>query len=264
MLHLTKSGVEAHEILLPPLGEQRRIAAILDQADDLRRKRREALEQVKFFPRSIFFESFGDPAVNAKSWPERTLGSLSLRFFYGPFGTNLKSEHYVDNGVRVIRLQNIGVGEFIDTDKAFISESHFKALQKHACLPGDVLIGTLGDPNLRAVIQPNYISRALNKADCVQMRVDPTICVAEYVCELLNIPSVERMAQDKIMGQTRLRISMGRLRELSVPVPPLDLQRAFAARVAEIDTLKAEHRAHLAKLDALFASLQHRAFRGEL
>jgi type I restriction enzyme S subunit len=207
---------------------------------------------------------FGDPALNPRAWPTRTLGAASIRFSDGPFGSNLKTEHYVETGVRVIRLQNIGVGEFVDKDKAFISASHFSTLQKHTCLPGDILIGTLGDPNLRAVIQPNCISVALNKADCVQMRVNPEICTPEYVAALLNCPSTEKMAQNKILGQTRLRISMGRLREFSIPIPPLDLQRAFAACVAQINKLKAHHHTHLARLDELFASLQHRAFRGEL
>jgi len=256
--------LETFVVPLPPLNEQRRIAAILDEADDLRRQRRGTIDKLNTLCASIFVDSFGDPAINRNAWPKRTLGSLSTRFSDGPFGSNLKSEHYVEKGVRVIRLQNIGVGEFIDDDKAFISESHFEKLKKHTCLPGDVLIGTLGDPNLRAVIQPGHILLALNKADCVQMRVNSTICSPEYISELLNNPSVEAMAQDRVMGQTRLRISMGRLRELSVPVPPLDLQRAFAARIAQIDKLKAHHRAHLAKLGVLFASLQHRAFAGEL
>ena len=65
-------------------------------------------------------------------------------------------------------------------------------------------------------------------------------------------------------GATFREITLTRLREMPILVPPLDLQRAFAGRVAEIDNLKAHYRAHLAKLDALFASLQHRAFRGEL
>lgn len=248
----------------PPLDQQRRIAAILDQADDLRRKRRKAFDRTHILRRAAFLEMFGDPATNPNAWSTHTLGQISIRFSDGPFGSNLKSQHYVKSGVRVIRLQNIGVGEFIDEDKAFIAEEHFAKLKKHICLPGDVLIGTLGDPNLRAVIQPDYITVALNKADCVQMRSNPEICTAEYVTELLNCPSTEAMAQDKILGQTRLRISMGRLRELPVPIPPLDLQRTFGACVVEIDKLKVHHRAYLAKLDALFNSLQHRAFRGEL
>jgi type I restriction enzyme, S subunit len=59
-------------------------------------------------------------------------------------------------------------------------------------------------------------------------------------------------------------ISQEKLLSMRLSLPPIDLQQAFAARIAEIDNLKAHHRAHLAKLDVLFASLQHRAFRGEL
>jgi len=59
-------------------------------------------------------------------------------------------------------------------------------------------------------------------------------------------------------------LKKSRFEKISIPVPLFALQRTFAARITEIDKLKAHNRAHLAKLDALFASLQHRAFRGQL
>ncbi|WP_374571952.1 restriction endonuclease subunit S [Phenylobacterium sp.] len=259
-----RSFLEELEIPLPPLGEQRRIAAILDLVDGLRR--RDNLVSVKAHSlwRSAFEVMIGDPAVNAMRWPMRTLGSISLIFSDGPFGSNLKSEHYVPLGVRVIRLQNIGVGEFIDNDRAYISAEHFSRLQKHACRPFDVLIGTLGDPNLRACLQPQAIPIALNKADCVQMRCDPDKALPEYVEALLNHPSTARMAASRIQGQTRLRISMGRLRELEVPVPPVSVQSEFVERVRNIRALQGKQTERSERLDALFASLQHRAFRGEL
>jgi type I restriction enzyme S subunit len=161
-------------------------------------------------------------------------------------------------------LQNIGVDAFNDDDKAFISASHFEGLKKHSCVPGDILIGTLGDPNLRACIQPPHIPIALNKADCVQMRCDPKRALAEYVCALLNCPSTERMAQDKIQGQTCLRISMGRLRELRVPVPPIERQFQFAEIIHEIRVSTTRQLAAQRIIDSLFSSLQHRAFTGEL
>src|SRR5690606_34850912 len=136
-----------------------------------------------------------------------------------------------------------------------ISEHHFAKLKKHECLPGDVLVGTLGEPNLRACIQPAWLTVALNKADCVQLRPDERIANAKFICALLNQPSTEKMAQELMHGQTRVRVSMGRLRGLEVPVPPLDLQREFARRVAVVEKLKAAQRAALAELDALFASL---------
>lgn len=152
----------------------------------------------------------------------------------------------------------------MDDDRAFISEDHFADLKKHECVPGDILIGTLGVPNVRACIQPDWLAVALNKADCVQLRADRCIADAAYVCALLNQPTTERMAQELIVGQTRLRISMGRLRGLKVPCPPVSLQREFARRVAAVENLKTAHRTSLTKMDALFAALQHRAFRGDL
>jgi type I restriction enzyme S subunit len=207
---------------------------------------------------------FGDPATNPKGWPLKTIGDVASKFSDGPFGSNLKSSHYTENGVRVVRLQNIGVGVFVDNDKAYISERHFADLKKHECRPGDVLIGTLGDPNLRACIQPDWLPIALNKADCVQFRPNERFANAAYICALLNQPATGRMAQNLMHGQTRVRISMGRLRGLEIPVPSIEVQHKFARRVAAVEKLKVSHRASLVDLDALFASLQHRAFRGEL
>ncbi len=256
--------VNSVKVPLPPLSEQRRIAMILDNADELRAKRRTALVRLDELTQSIFLDMFGDPAVNPRHWHCKRLGDLARKFSDGPFGSNLKSEHYVEHGVRVIRLQNIGVGEFIDTDTAYISEQHFASLKKHECVPGDVLVGTLGDPNLRACIQPDSLPVALNKADCVQVRVDEKMATSAFVCALLNQPSVERMAQGLMHGQTRVRISMGRLRDLQVPVPPIGLQREFSRRVSAVEQVKARSKESFREFDALFASLQHRAFRGEL
>ena len=262
--HLSAKQIKDISIPLPPVEEQRRIAAILDQAETLRTQRRTALALLDSLTQSLFLDMFGDPATNPKGWEGMSLGNTALKFSDGPFGSNLKSSHYTDTGVRVIRLQNIGVGKFIDKDRAFVSEEHFETLRKHECLPGDVLVGTLGDPNLRACIQPKSLERSLNKADCVQLRPNPKIATAEFLCALLNQPTVETMAHDLMQGQTRVRISMGRLRGLVVPIPPVELQQTFATRIASIEALKAIHRRALAALDALFASLQQRAFAGQL
>lgn len=262
--NISSKQLEQIEIPIPPIAEQKRIAAILDKAEELRGLRRQALEQLDAMTQSIFLEMFGDPATNPKGWQTCTLGELTAKFSDGPFGSNLKTSHYTETGIRVVRLQNIGIGKFNDGDRAYIDPHHFETLRKHECLPGDVLIATLGDPNLRACIQPDWLSVALNKADCVQARPKPGVTNAEYLCSLLNQPSTERMAHDLILGETRLRISMGRLRTLMVPAPPILLQQEFARRVEELEQLKATHRESLTHLDALFASLQHRAFRGEL
>ena len=263
-LQVNKADISKLEIPLPPIDEQRRIAAVLDAADALRAKRREALAKLDTLAQAIFIDMFGDPAANPMRWPTMPLGRLALKFSDGPFGSNLKSDHYQDSGVRVVRLQNIGSGEFVDDVAAYISDEHFTTLRKHECRPGDVLVATMGDPNLRACIQPGWLNVALNKADCVQIRVDPTIATNHWLCVLLNHPSTEDMARSLVRGQTRSRISMGRLRELEVPVPPVDLQDQFGQRrtVAMAQTQRGHESS--TSLNRLFGSLQQRAFRGEL
>jgi type I restriction enzyme, S subunit len=262
--NLRNEHLDQLQIPLPPRPEQRRIAQILDKVDTLRVKRRAALAQLDALAHSIFLDMFGDPATNPKRWPCVTIESLAIKFSDGPFGSNLKSEHYADDGVRVVRLQNIGVGRFIDADRAFISNEHFEVLRKHECLPGDVLVGTLGDPNLRACIQPDWLPKALNKADCILLRPDLSVAHPQYVCALLNCPSTLDMAQGLILGQTRSRISMGRLRGLIVPNPPVELQHEFARRIGAVDNARQMLIRSAATLDELSDSLKTRAFQGTL
>ena len=262
--NLKKEHLANLQIPLPPLAEQKRIAGILDAADALRAKRREALAQLDTLLQSTFLDMFGDPVTNPMGWPPTSLSAISDELRDGPFGSNLKSSHYVESGVRVIRLQNIGVGEMRNDDLAFISEEHFASLPHNHCQPGDVIIGTMGDPNLRACIVPLALARALNKADCILMRVDRTKVDAIYVCWFLNNPGTVSMALRLVRGQTRGRISLGRMKKLQIPLPPLDLQCRFAAIVESVEQQIASQRAHLNELDTLFASLQSRAFRGDL
>lgn len=253
-----------HRIPLPPPKEQGRIVELLEQADGLRRKRTEADTLADRILSALFHKMFGDPATNPKGFPTGRLRDLAIRYSDGPFGSNLKSEHYVEKGVRVVRLQNIGAGKFLDEDKAFIASDHFTELAKHECKPGDVLIGTLGDPNLRACIQPAFLRVALNKADCVQFRPHSDRCTAEYACWLLNSRSTLAMARGLIVGQTRPRISMGRLGELVVPEPPLHLQRQFSALVRVYEPALAKMQEATPEIERLFSAMLHRAFTGEL
>jgi type I restriction enzyme S subunit len=259
--NLRVSELEELVFPLPDLLEQQQIAKRLEQADRLRRNRRYALELSGTYLASAFLKLFGDPKQNIKQWPQENLADVCFRFSDGPFGSNLKSEHYRSSGVRVVRLQNIGVGEFIDDDKAFISRQHFDKLRKHECLPGDLLIGTLGDPNLRACILPPDIPTAINKADCVQARANPRKAHAQYLTALLNMPSTLYLVPGMVHGQTRGRVSMGELAELPIPLPPLPQQQKFASLANQFEHLRAIQREALRQAEHLFQSLLHDAFK---
>jgi type I restriction enzyme S subunit len=226
------------EIPLPPLEEQRRIAAILDKANELNRLRKWQQSLCRDVELSIYYKEFGSPTTNPFNWPTAPLAEMAEIFSDGPFGSNLKSSHYVESGIRVVRLQNIGTGNFLDDDKAFVAPSHYETIKKHSCLPGDVLIGTLGEPNLRACMLPDGIPVAINKADCIQMRCDISLTTPLYITHLLNLPETNQMASSLILGQTRGRISMGRLKGFEVPMPPLEKQIQFARRIGALNSLR--------------------------
>lgn len=87
----------------------------------------------------------------------------------GPFGSNLTSSHYTSSGPRVVRLQNIGDGEFVDA-YAHISREHFNVLRLHEVLPGDLLVASLSESPPRACIAPSWLGPAIVKADCIRVR----------------------------------------------------------------------------------------------
>jgi len=183
------------------------------------------------------------------------LGDVALSLQDGPFGSNLKSSHYVDHGVRVVRLQNIGVGQFDDRDRAFVTEEHFTRLRKHECRPGDVLIATLGDPIVRACLQPSWLEVALHKADCLRLRCDPDRIIPEYLVQFLNSDALLSQAKRLAHGQTRPRINLSQLRSVRVPLPPLPEQQRIAHILHIADSLRAKRHAALAQLESLSHSI---------
>jgi type I restriction enzyme S subunit len=261
---VSDAKVKKSKIPLPPLKEQKRIAEILDAADRLRSIRRKALAQLDVFLQSTFIDLFGDPVTNPKGWEVVKLPAASVKFVDGPFGSNLKTSHYVEHGIRVIRLQDIGVGQLLNRGLAYISREHYESLPRHHCMPGDILIGTMGEPNLRACIMPQSLPEALNKADCLLMRVNSQVALNQYICGLLNCEATVTGALHLVRGQTRGRISLGRLKGLSIPLPPLDVQGQYAQILGKVEIQKQRMQKQLDELDTLFAALQQRAFSGEL
>jgi type I restriction enzyme S subunit len=250
-------------IPIAPPSEQRRIARILDLTSDVVRQARASDMQLAIAMQVTFRRFFGVPPL-AGAWPVQTLGGVALIFSDGPFGSNLKSSDYVPTGVRVVRLQNIGVGQFLGADSAFIGGDHFTRLSKHECLPDDVMIATLGDPNIRACVLPQDVTRAINKADCVQMRIDPSLVTNEYIVSLLNDPRFVAHAMRESTGQTRTRISMGRLRQVEITIPPLELQRRHAEVFRELEAMRHAQARRVALAGELTRSLANRAFLGRL
>jgi type I restriction enzyme, S subunit len=260
--HISKQFLDNIEIPLPPLDQQIRIATILDTADALRQKDKELLATYDELLKATFLDMFGDPKFENK-YHKTTLKDISIRFSDGPFGSNLKTEHYSTEGIQVVRLQNIGVNEYLGDDAKFVGIQHYQnVLKKYTCFSGDIVIATLGSPNLRACIIPQHIEKAINKADCVLCRVNPNIVNNIYVSHLINQPGFLSMAQLFMHGQTRIRISSGQLANMLISIPPLNLQNQFAQIVTNIESQKSLVKQNLQQSEELFNALVQKAFNG--
>lgn len=147
----------------------------------------------------------------------------------GPFGSNLKTSHYVnENGVRVVRLQNIGSGVFIDIDKAYVSRNHAETLIRHQVVSGDLIVASMGDdarPIARACLYPANFESGIVKADCFRIRLKKNLAVNAYAKYVLNCPSTREDLELLSQGVTRERVNLTKLKEIRMRKPPLDEQK---------------------------------------
>ena len=184
----------------------------------------------------------------------------------GPFGSNLKTEHYKETGPRVIRLQNIGNGVFVN-EKAHISEEHFARLQKHRIFADDLVIAALGEDPPRSCLIPKSVGHAIVKADCVRFKPHRG-AVGRYLNVVLNSEPTRQRAKNIVHGVGRPRLNLGEIKTIVVPVPPTGEQQAIVAeverRLSVIEELESTVEANLTRADRLRQSVLGQAFSGKL
>jgi type I restriction enzyme S subunit len=236
---ITRFGLDYDDILnapvaTPSLGIQRAVARLLDdktpKVDELIRKKNSEIVAVEKLTDSVVAHELEAWVGDAARVP---LLRVVADICDGPFGTNLKSEHYVPEGVRVIRLQNIGVSKFLNDDKAFIPRERFLSLRRHEALPGDLLVAGLGDPNNRvgrACLVPPNLGLAMVKADCFRVRVRRGV-LSEFLMHCLSSSVMEPELKSHSRGATRERINVSNLLRVRIPLPSIELQAQLVKRI---------------------------------
>lgn len=204
--------------------------------------------------------------------PTRRLGDLVAQpdgLADGPFGSKLKTEHYAASGARVIRLQNIGRGSFLDANRAFVSLEHFVTLRRHEAVAGDVVVASLGDgarPAGRACIVPDGLGPAVVKADCFRVRPNPTLLRSAFLVGYLNSPIAQEAFVRLMRGSTRPRVTLKMLGDLRIPAPPLAVQDSLVGQLekahTELERAQAALFSQCAAAELLPESLLRAAFSG--
>lgn len=261
--HLSDKDLKTESIPLPPLTEQRHIAAILDQADALRTKRREALSQLDSLAQSIFIEMFGDPVANPKGWQVVTLGSHTTKMGSGSTPTGGDAA-YKESGISLIRSLNVHDGEFVYKNLAHIDEQQAAKLANVNVEANDVLLNITGASVARVCRVPPAVLPARVNQHVMIIRPKPTINSA-YLERLLLTPQMKlNLLRIGGAGATREAITKAQAEALPVICPPIALQNKFEMRLLSLKGIRANQSGSLDTLSDLFASLQHRAFHGKL
>jgi type I restriction enzyme S subunit len=255
-LNINSTILKALPIPLPPLEEQKRIAEILDRSQFLISKRQEAIALLDTLTQGIFIEMFGDPVSNPKGWNVKTCKNICSRITVGIVVQ--PASYYQEYGVPALRSQNIKPDNLV-----FFSESDNETkLAKTRVKAGDVVLVRTGQPGTAAVI-PKELD-GVNAIDLLITTPCKDVVDSLYLCSFLNSSWGKKLVLSSQVGQVQKHLNVGILNNAQIICPPLLLQKEFAQRVEAVEKLKATHRASLSELQALFASLQHRAFRGEL
>ena len=181
---------------------------------------KEGYKQTKLgiIPDAWEIKKFIDFSDKSKKWS----------FTGGPFGSDLKSSDYTEDGIRIIQLQNIGDGRFIDNYKIYTSSTKADQLLSCNIYPGDIILSKMGDPVARACFIPSSEDRFVMSSDGIRLSVDENIFDKKFVHDYINSIYFRRRAIDVSTGSTRQRIGLPTLKNLDIIYPPLEEQKAIA------------------------------------
>ncbi len=263
MPRMVMSAFWRYAVPAPSLDDQHRIVAILNQADALRAKRREALAQLDSLTQSIFMAMFGDPVANSKEWMTHKLGDLVSKLGSGSTPTGGDAA-YKASGISLIRSLNVHDASFVYKNLAFIDEAQAAKLRNVVVEENDVLLNITGASVARVCRAPRDVLPARVNQHVTILRPKSDLS-AIFLEHLLLCPQMKtHLLKVGGAGATREAITKADAQDLDLIVPPKSLQLEFEQRVKSVLTLKKQSEMALTELDALFASLQHRAFQGAL
>lgn len=258
---ITLDQLKAIKIPLPPLAEQRRIASILDQADELRQKRQQAIEKLDQLLQATFIDMFGDPVSNPKGWEKKKIKQVLTKLTDGTH----HSPPAMDEGIPYITAKHIKEG-FIDfySKPTFVSIEDHKAIYSR-CDPiqGDVLY--IKDGATTGIASINYFDFEFSLLSSVALlRPNPKLLTSDYLESWLNHKTVKQNILQNMGGAGIKRLTLAKIKDLDILVPNLENQNIFSKVKRQIYIQRQILERSFNIQNDLFQSLQNQAFNGTL
>lgn len=255
MKHIVRGDFLNHEVPLPSLEEQRKIVKLLDHANELRQKRKQSIDLLDEYLKSLFLDMFGDPAKNPKIWPESTLGEVCSSIKDGPH----VSPKYVDDGIPFLSVNNIIKGYWDFSNVRYISkEDHKEYSKKSKPEKGDVLYTKGGTTGFA-----KYIDIDLEFSNWVHLAVlkfDRKILDGIFLEKMLNTKYCYRQSQLFTRGIANRDLVLGQMKRIKLYLPPLSLQKQFVNVVINSERVRQKMLLQSEEMDNQFHALMHKSF----
>lgn len=276
VVHLYASQLKLLNVPIPKLPEQQKIADCLSSVDELIIAERKRLSSLKNYKKGLMQDLFPTedevtPKLrfsdfkNTAPWKKIKLIDVADKakkwcFIGGPFGSNLKASDYVEDGVRVIQLQNIGDGRFINNYQIFTSEEKANELLSNNIYPGEIILSKMGDPVGRACLIPDTHSRYVMCSDGIRLVVDEQNHSKYFIYSLINSSQFRTLVEKTATGSTRKRIGLDDLKNLPMLVPAKNEQEKIANCLSSIDEIIAQQDKKIRMLKGHKKSLMQQLF----
>ena len=263
---LTIQSIKKFKFPLPPLPTQKKIVAILEKTEELKRLREEADKWVGEFLQSVFLEMFGDPIKNPKGWDTITLEQGCKEIYRYPTFYGFK---YVKTGIPVIKISNMGENWLFSEDLDLydkISPEVSMEYPRTIVAEGDVVMEVRGTYLGKCVIIPKKLKGAHTNPNTLRISLKPELILPEYFY-WLSLTRAWDVMINKISRYWKAgfgTIKSEALKLIKIPLPPISLQNKFATFVEKVERMKGEQVKSKGEIDNLFNALMQKAFKGEL
>lgn len=254
---LTQSSMRKMTISLPPMGVQRKIVEKIRKAQHLLDKHKQQLIELDNLIKSFFHDMFGDPVVNGKSWDIRKLSDVCLKI---TDGTHHSPENFESGIYKYITAKNIKRDGFDFSKLTYVSEEVHQSIYSR-CNPeyGDVLY--IKDGVTTGVAMVNTLEEEFSMLSSVALlKNDRNKINSYYLRDVLNNESMYTHIRRSMGGAAITRLTLKKIENISIPLPPLSLQNEFARIVEKIEEQKAQVRKAMDEAQMLFDSLMSKYF----
>lgn len=263
--NISQTVLNSLYVPVPPLEEQdyivARIEELFSELDNGVETLRKTKQQLAVYRQAVLKDAFCGIDMFA------SLQSISERIFDGPFGSNLKTADYTTSGVRVVRLENLKEGWFDDSKQSFVTQEKYDTISSHTVYPTDLIMSTFIADSIKVCRLPKYIGYAVNKADCIGIRLKSGY-LQQFVMYYLMTKAAYNALVHEVHGATRPRVNTKQIKNMSIPICNEAQQKVIVSeiesRLSVCDSIEKTVDTALQQAEAMRQSILKKAFEGKL